>query len=65
MATVFRRKGQANWYYKFKNEHGQWVQRVGVTAKDVTQRLAAADEARAAQIAAGLIDPKAEVEIPA
>ena len=60
MSTVFKRAGRPGWYYKFRDERGQWLLRAGVKDKTITQRIAAKAESDAALRAAGLIDPKAE-----
>jgi integrase len=56
MANVFKRGNK--WYYKFKDENGEWKTKVGSTNKADTLAIANAKESEALKIQAGLLPSK-------
>lgn len=54
------RKKADRWYYRYVDENGRQVERVGSTNKRVTQELAAEAEDHVSRIKAGLVDPRLE-----
>lgn len=54
------RKRGGNWYYRYTDENGKEVERVGCSNKAETEKIAAKVKARVAQVKAGLIDTKSE-----
>src|SRR4051794_19421822 len=57
MASV-RKRGRV-WYYRFVDADGVQHERKGCPDRRETEAMAAAEEAEAAKVRAGLVDPKA------